>query len=163
MARITAIFVMVVGVFVACSDRSSSSAVEVPTDAGDSSAIIPDRATTDESVPIEPTPYDPTANVVVDDLRFIEVDGERFFALGLHASPGLTYDGATGPGECDKDAGLGYLDINIDKTHAAAAAGANFVYMWGYEDETPEMIDVMPRFKGIFHGSPPSRVRRASW
>ena len=156
MARISALFVLGFGLLVACSGDGTSSPDTLPADTGDSSSftpeVPPDNVAVDDSVPFEPTPFDPAATVVLDDLRFIEVDGERFFALGLHASPGLTYDGVTGPGECDKDAGIGYLDINIDKTHAAAAAGANFVYLWGYKDETPEMIDVTPRFKGIFHG-----------
>jgi hypothetical protein len=156
MARISAPFVLCLGLFAACSVDGASSAVEHAADAADSRSftpeVFPDLPGVDHRVPSEPTPYDASANVVVDDLRFIDVEGERFFALGLHASPGLTYDGVTGPGECDKAAGVGYLDINIGKTHAAAAAGANFVYLWGYKDETVEMIDVTPRFKGIFHG-----------
>ena len=104
MARIAALVVVLICLLVACSDGGGSSPDTSPADTAS-------PADTDDSASVAPTPYDPAANVVIDDLRFIEVEGERFFALGLHASPGLTYDGVTGPGECDKDAGIGYLDI----------------------------------------------------
>jgi hypothetical protein len=101
----------------------------------------------------EPTWWSPEATQVVADLRFIQVDGTPFFALGLHVSAGLTYDGIAGPGECDKSTGKGYLDINVEKTHEAAAAGANFAFLWGYgNDMTQELLDVTPRFKGRYHG-----------
>lgn len=102
--------------------------------------------------PPQPTFWSPELTRVSDDLQYIQVEGERFFALGLHASPGLTYDGVTGPGACDSGQGIGYLDINNDKTHAAAQAGANFVYLWGYSEKSSQMLDVTPRFKGIYHG-----------
>lgn len=156
MAHSRILTLLCVGFISACSVDGGSAPVDAPVTPEDvppaSQDLVADEAMADEVGAVEPTPFDPAANVVIDDLRFIEVDGERFFALGLHASPGATYDGVTGPGECDKAAGIGYLDINIGKTHAAAAAGANFVYLWGYKEETPEMIDVTPRFKGIFHG-----------
>lgn len=69
----------------------------------------------------------------------------------MHASPGVTYDGVTGPGKCVKNTGHGYIDINIGKTHAGAAAGANFVYLWGYDESSVELLDVTPRFHGVFH------------
>lgn len=87
----------------------------------------------------------------VDDIRFLSVDGRRFFAIGFHTGDGLVWDGVAGPGECDKDTQKGYLDINIEKTHKAAEAGANMVYLWSYKERTKELIDVTPRFKGRFH------------
>ena len=155
MTRAVSLSLMLVGLLAACSTGGrSDGGPELDVSVPESDVSVPEFDVTEpdlETIGPAPTPYSPAATVVVDDLRFVEVDGDRFFALGLHASPGLTYDGVTGPGACDKDEGIGYLDINIGKTHEAAAAGANFVYMWGYDDETPEMIDVTPRFKGIFH------------
>ncbi len=104
-----------------------------------------------EVAPVEPTFWSEEATKVVDDLRFIQVDGKPFFALGLHVSTGLVYDGVTGPGECDKGEGVGYLDINIEKTHKAAEAGANFAFLWGYDGKTQELLNVKPKFKGRFH------------
>lgn len=111
-----------------------------------------DASDSEERVDVTPTPWTQQATVVVNDLQFIEVEGARFFALGFHASDGLVWDGIAGPGECDKSTLSGYLDINIEKTHAAASAGANLVYLWGYGDRTQELLDVTPRFKGRFHG-----------
>jgi len=102
-------------------------------------------------VAVESTFWSPEATKVIDDLQFVKVEGKPFFALGLHVSTGSVYDGVTGPGECDKKAGKGYLDINIDKTHEAAGHGANFAFLWGYDDETQVLLGVEPRFKGRFH------------
>jgi len=110
-------------------------------------------AETADSPPVEPTWWSAEATQVVDDLQFIHVDGKPFFALGLHVSAGKSYDGIAGPGECDKAEGIGYLDINVEKTHLAAEHGANFAFLWGYSnEETREMLDVTPRFKGRYHG-----------
>ena len=44
----------------------------------------------------------------------------------------------------------GYLDINHDKHHAAAEAGANMVYLWGFGEEKATLVDVTPQFKANF-------------
>jgi hypothetical protein len=121
-------------------------------DTGPDETGVPDSLEeTADLVPLEPTFWSQEATTTIDDLEFVTVGGERFFALGFHTSDGLVWDGVAGPGECDKNTGNGWLDINVEKTHAAAAAGANLVYLWGYEDGTAELIDVIPRFKGGFH------------
>lgn len=102
---------------------------------------------------MEPVYWTAEATKTIEFDNFVTVDGKKFFGIGMHASPGRSYDGVTGPGECDRETGRGYVDINIGKTHAGAAAGANFVYLWGYSERTTEMLDVNPRFHGIFHGN----------
>lgn len=115
----------------------------------DSTLDVPDEGI--DTGPVEPTWFSAEATKVVDSDQYVTVDGNRFFALGIHASASRQYDGITGPGLCDKDTGVGYIDINVTKTHRAADEGANFVYLWGYGDRTPELLDVTPRFHGIFH------------
>jgi len=106
-----------------------------------------------EAEPVEPTYWSEESTQVIDDINFLQVDGKPFFAIGMHAGSGLVYDGVSGENECDESTGQGYVDINIEKHHAAAEAGANFVYLWGYKDDTVELLDVEPRFHGIFHGN----------
>jgi len=139
-----------------CGDSGSKSTSGDVSDAvADASRGLETRAEAGADGPetrvADPTPWSEEATIVVDDLEFIRVDGQPFFALGFHASSGTLYDGVTGPGECDKETGVGYLDLNMDKTHAAAEAGANMVYLWGYGEDTLELLDVEPRFKGRFH------------
>lgn len=100
----------------------------------------------------EPLPWSAERTVVVDDRPFVKVAGERFFSIGFHGGSGAVYDGIAGPGECDKATGVGYLDINIEKTHAAAEAGANLIFLWGYDGKSKELLAVEPRFKGRWHG-----------
>ncbi|GEM_PF-872054 len=102
-------------------------------------------------IPLEPVPWSAEATKVTDELKFINVDGKPFFSLGIHAGTGLVYDGVTGPGECDKSTGKGYLDINEAKHLAAAEAGANLVYLWGFSESKAKLIKVQPQFKGNYN------------
>jgi hypothetical protein len=149
----------------ACSNGTSSSpdaASDLGTEVTESPDVAPEvgddpgdggPAETVDALPVEPTFWSAEATTAVDDLQFVHVDGKPFFALGLHVSAGKSYDGIAGPGECDKSEGIGYLDINVEKTHLAAEHGANFAFLWGYGNgKTQEMLDVTPRFKGRYHG-----------
>jgi hypothetical protein len=107
--------------------------------------------TIEDTGPVPPTYWSAEATVTVDSDKFINVDGQKFFGLGVHANGGRQYDGVSGPGQCDDATGAGYININISKTHRAADEGANFVYLWGYGADSEELLDVTPRFKGIFN------------
>jgi hypothetical protein len=137
----------------AAADAKDLAAVDA--DAAALDALLPDAGDAGldaaKDAAVAPTYWSPEATQTVDDIVFVPVDGKPFFSIGIHAGAGLTYDGVTGPGECDKSEGVGYLDINIGKTHAAAAAGANLVFLWGYDSKTDDLLDVQPRFKGRFH------------
>jgi len=104
-----------------------------------------------EEISEEPVFWTADATVVVHDLDFISVEGKPFFAIGFDTHSGLVWDGVAGFGECDRETGAGYLDINVEKTHAAAAAGANFTYVWSYGPHKNDLVATTPRLYGIFH------------
>jgi len=125
--------------------READAVTDAALDTPDSADVVPDTGS------MEPVYWTAGATKTIEFDNFVTVGRKEFFGIGMHASPGKSYDGVTGPGECDRDTGRGYVDINIGKTRAGAAAGANFVYLWGYNERTTEILDVTPRFHGIFH------------
>jgi hypothetical protein len=46
---------------------------------------------------------------------------------------------------------VGYLDIQVEKNQKAAAAGANFAYVWSYGKYKDTIVAVTPQFKGIYY------------
>jgi hypothetical protein len=97
----------------------------------------------------QPTYWSAETTVVVHDLNFVEVEGEPFFAIGFDTQPTAIYDGVTGPGKCDPESGIGYVNYQTEKNQAAAAAGANFAFVWGYSEN---LVNTDPQVKGIWHG-----------
>jgi hypothetical protein len=119
--------------------------------AGDTTPDITPDTTTDTTVP--PTYWTAEATQTLDDLNFVQVDGKPVFAIGFDTNGGLIYDGVTDPAECDAATMKGWLDLNVEKNQLAAAAGANFAYVWGYDGKDETLVDVDPPFYGIFQGN----------
>jgi hypothetical protein len=106
----------------------------------------------DEPLP-DPTYWSAEATQVVNDINFVTVDGKPFFGIGFDTHSGQMYDGVSGPGECDEETGAGFVNYQVEKNQAAAAAGANFAYVWSYGNLAETLVAVDPPFKGIWQGA----------
>ncbi len=132
-----------------CPDPGPATCPEPSSDAGSAPADVPPS-------PAPPTYWSAEATTTVDDVLFAEHAGERIFALGFDAKKGSIWDGATGKDECDKDAGVGYLFPLFDTYARAAAAGANFAFIWGYPkpdwEHYDDWLDAISMFYGRWVG-----------
>jgi len=97
------------------------------------------------------TYFTPESIKIIDDLKYVKVNGEKFFALGFDAHSGPVYDGVTTTG-CDEDKMVGYLDIQVEKVKSAAASGANFAYVWSYGKYSDTLVATSPQLYGIYPG-----------
>ncbi len=156
--RLRSPFVLV-SLVVALGACSGSEAGPATVDAAPDAASLaelgaePDTALVPDVPPSAPTYWSAALTPTVDDLVFAEYQGQRLFGLGVHAGPGLIWDGVSGPGECDSSTGAGYLppETNLEKTLAAHVAGANFYYSWGFDAEDEPHVAVEPPFFGKWH------------
>ena len=142
-----------------CQDACAScDATCVPGDVPvDAVADVPADGVLDtpaDNGPPAPTYWSAEATKPIDDLVFVKVKGQKVFGLGIHPQRGGAWDGMTGPNGCSyNDAAkhwTGTTNDGIESTHAAAEAGVNFAYTWGY-DQDPEYLKVDPPFLGIWH------------
>lgn len=108
------------------------------------------ETSTDSPLPPEPVFWSLEATKTVDDLVFAKVNGENFFALGFDTGGGPVYDGVTGPNQCDKATGEGYLDIQVQKNQLAHESGANLAYVWGFGDKAESLLAFEPQFYGSY-------------
>lgn len=84
-------------------------------------------------ISIPPTYWSQDSTKVIDDLAFVRVNGRPFFAIGIDTKSNGPWDGVSGPNQC-KD-GEGTLHNAAEMSQQAVDAGANFIYVWGVEDE----------------------------
>lgn len=123
---------------------------------GDSAA--PDGRVADapegDTAPVPPTYWSAAATRTVDDLVFVKGAGTPIFAIGVHPSRTGAWDGITGPGGCHEDPEtgrfVGTTNDGKEQLHKAVAAGANFVFLWGYGSE-PDYIPTDPRPYGRWY------------
>ena len=108
---------------------------------------------TEHESEILPTYWSAEDTTIVDDLNFVMVDGKPFFALGFDTGSDDFYDGQSGPGECSRETGTGFVNYQVEKNQAAAEAGANFAYIWGHGRLGEMLVAVEPPLHGIWHGS----------
>jgi hypothetical protein len=142
----------------ATSDSASDAGVDMQADVADdgtgdvAAEILPDVIQDDG--PHVPTYWTAEATKPVDDLVFVTHKGKRVFGLGIHPGRNGGWDGITGANGCHCDQAtqtcVGLTNDGIQQTHAAAQAGANFAYTWGY-DRDPEYLKVDPPFLGVWH------------
>ena len=156
-------------VFAACSsdaggddtdapDASPDSAADdVGSDTGPDAETTPDTDTdTDAQVDTEPPPdpvyWSDELTEVLDDIDWVYgPEGEQIFALGLSTGHGGAWDGVSGPNECDRETGVGFVGDARDMGREASAAGANFFYIWSYRDTWTDFSDFPTRPYGRFH------------
>ncbi|MBP7126776.1 hypothetical protein KBD49_10475 [Myxococcota bacterium] len=149
----------------ASGDTATDAVVDAPPAADEGildEGADPDPGSADlgDEGPSGPTWWTAEATRTIDDLRFLTVKDPGsgrmvpVFGLGVHPEYSGAWDGITGLGQCrvDPDTGrvIGHVDNGIENLHAAAAAGSNFAYLWGYVAD-PDYLAVDPPLYGVWH------------
>lgn len=88
----------------------------------------------------------------VNDQVYLTIQGEPFFALGFDVTVTGPWDGIAGSNECSINPVQGVLNNAAEMSQQAVDYGANFAYVWSYEQQgfntSQTIVDTDPQIYG---------------